>query len=58
MNQHNYKADVKIMGIPDQLIEHGTPKQLYKEIGLDADAIADVLRVMMNDKVTVNSTFQ
>ena len=24
------------MGIPDHLIEHGTPKQLYDEIGLDA----------------------
>ena len=33
MNEHGYKADVKIMGIPDRLVEHGTPKELYKEIG-------------------------
>jgi 1-deoxy-D-xylulose-5-phosphate synthase len=46
MNEHGYKADVKIMGIPDRLIEHGAPKQLYDEAGFDANAIADVLRKM------------
>ena len=46
MNGHGYKADVKIMGIPDLLIEHGSPKQLYDEAGFDANAIADVLREM------------
>ncbi len=44
MNEHGYKADVKIMGIPDRLVEHGTPKQLYDEIGLDANAIAAAVR--------------
>ncbi len=58
MNTHGYKADVKIMGIPDRLIEHGTPKQLYEEIGLDANAIATVLREIMKEKVTVSTTFQ
>ena len=58
MNEHGYKADVKIMGIPDRLVEHGTPKQLYNEIGLDAYAIADELREMVRDKVKVTATFQ
>jgi 1-deoxy-D-xylulose-5-phosphate synthase len=58
MNEHGYKADVKIMGIPDRLVEHGTPKQLYNEISLDANAIAVVLREMLKDKVTVSATFQ
>jgi len=44
MNQHGYHAEVRIMGIPDRLVEHGTPKQLYEEIGLDANAIADMAR--------------
>ncbi|WP_462250654.1 1-deoxy-D-xylulose-5-phosphate synthase [Ferruginibacter sp.] len=44
MNEHNYKATVKIMGIPDKLIEHGSPKQLYNEIGIDANGIAVMLR--------------
>ena len=46
MNEHGYKADVKIMGIPDRLIEHGAPKQLYDEACFDANAIAEVLREM------------
>jgi len=46
MNENGYKADVKIMGIPDRLVEHGTPKQLYDEIGIDANGIATMLRKM------------
>ncbi len=58
INIHKYNATIKIMGIPDEFVEHGTPKQLYKEIGLDADAIADNIRAMMSDKVSVMSSFQ
>lgn len=54
MNEQGYKADVKIMGIPDRLVEHGTPKQLYNEIGIDANAIAATLRAMVHDKVSVH----
>lgn len=53
MNANNYHAEVKIMGIPDRLVEHGTPKELYNEIGLDANAIADQLRAMAGVKVLV-----
>jgi 1-deoxy-D-xylulose-5-phosphate synthase len=58
MSEHGYKADVKIMGIPDRLVEHGTPKQLYAEIGLDANGIALALREILKDKVSVNAIFQ
>ena len=51
MNEHGYKADVKIMGIPDALVEHGTPKQLYDEIGIDANGIANMLRSLVDKKV-------
>ena len=53
MNEHGYKADVKILGIPDRLVEHGTPKQLYDEIGIDANAIAAMLRKMVGEGVVV-----
>ncbi len=46
MNEHGYTAEIKIMGIPDRLVEHGSPKQLYDEIGIDANGIATTLRVM------------
>jgi len=53
MNAHQYKADVKIMGIPDRLVEHGTPKELYSEIGLDAEHIAKQIRAMAGVTVRV-----
>ncbi len=46
MAANNYKAEVKILGIPDMIIEHGTPKELYSEIGIDANHIAEVIRDM------------
>ncbi|MEO6135837.1 MAG: transketolase C-terminal domain-containing protein, partial [Ginsengibacter sp.] len=46
MNEHGYKANVKILGIPDEFIEHGSPKQLYDEIGIDATHIAEAIREM------------
>jgi 1-deoxy-D-xylulose-5-phosphate synthase len=55
MAAHNYKADVHIMGIPDSLVEHGTPKQLYEEIGIDANGIAKTVRAIMNVRVTVKA---
>jgi len=54
MAQHNYKADVKILGIPDRIVEHGTPKELYHECHFDAPAIVEAVREMMKGKVTVN----
>ncbi len=53
MNAHGYKAMIKIMGIPDRLVEHGSPKQLYDEIGIDANGIANTLRAMVNAKVSI-----
>ncbi|MEP6674456.1 MAG: 1-deoxy-D-xylulose-5-phosphate synthase [Ferruginibacter sp.] len=50
MAMHNYSAQVKIMGIPDRLVEHGTPKELYNEIGIDANTIAEALRVFSDVK--------
>lgn len=55
MAQHNYSAEVKIMGIPDRLVEHGTPKQLYEEIGIDANGIVKTVREMMGVRVTVKA---
>ncbi|MGI8952846.1 MAG: 1-deoxy-D-xylulose-5-phosphate synthase [Chitinophagaceae bacterium] len=55
MNQNNYKAEVKILGIPDKIIEHGTPKELHRECGFDAQGIADAVREMMKEKVLVST---
>lgn len=55
MSQHGYKNDIKILGIPDKIIEHGTPKELQHECGYDAPAIVNAIREMMGDKISVTS---
>lgn len=54
MALHGYKNDVRILGIPDRLVEHGTPKELHHECGYDAPAIAQAAREMMGDKISVS----
>lgn len=57
MAQHNYNAHVKILGIPDEVIEHGTPKELQKEAGFDTATIMEIARTLSKDnvKLTVNA---
>jgi 1-deoxy-D-xylulose-5-phosphate synthase len=56
MAEHRYTAEVKIMGIPDRLVEHGTPRQLYEEIGIDANGIINTVRSMMAHKMNIHIT--
>jgi 1-deoxy-D-xylulose-5-phosphate synthase len=56
MNQHHYHAEVKILGIPDRLVEHGSPKELHRECAYDAQGIADAVRELMKEKVSASST--
>jgi 1-deoxy-D-xylulose-5-phosphate synthase len=51
---HGYQASVRILGIPDRIVEHGTPKELQHECGYDAPAISAAVRDMMKDKVNVS----
>ena len=52
MNAHHYKADVKILGIPDIIIEHASQKQQQAQAGIDPESIADAIRDMA--KIDVN----
>jgi 1-deoxy-D-xylulose-5-phosphate synthase len=53
MAAQGYKNDIRILGIPDRLVEHGTPKELHRECGYDAQAIAEAVRDMMHASITV-----
>ncbi len=55
MNEHSYKADVKILGIPDHIVEHGSPKELHRECGYDAQAIAETVRGLMGEKIRIST---
>jgi 1-deoxy-D-xylulose-5-phosphate synthase len=39
MTDHDYRANVKRLGIPDAIIEHGTQLELQKECGFDTEGI-------------------
>ena len=39
MADNGYTPRIERMGIPDEFIEHGTPKELYKLCGIDEEAI-------------------
>lgn len=44
MNEHNYKADVRVLGIPDKVIEHASQKQQQTTAGITTPQIADAIR--------------
>ncbi len=48
---NNYKASIKTVGIPDQIIEHGTPKELHRECNYDAEAIVITVKALLKEKV-------
>ena len=50
MTDNNYSAQVKRLGIPDKVIEHGEQKELYAECGFDDKAIVTAVRDFLKDK--------
>ena len=47
MVDHGYHSRVKRLGIPDVIIEHGEPSDLYKECGFDVDGIISAAKELM-----------
>jgi len=43
MAENNFTATIKLLGIPDKFIEHGTPDDLYRECGIDAKGITNTV---------------
>lgn len=55
MARHGYSVKVKMLGIPDKVVEHGSPAELHRECGYDAEAIAVAVREMVPEKKTVKA---
>lgn len=51
MADKRYKAEVKRLGIPDKVVEHGEQIELYRECGFDSEAIADTIRAIIGVEV-------
>src|SRR5579863_2392027 len=47
MAKNQYRARIVMLGIPDKIIEHGSPKQLQHEAGFDADAIYETAKKLL-----------
>jgi 1-deoxy-D-xylulose-5-phosphate synthase len=47
MADHNYRAEVKRLGIPDRIIEHGEQQELHRECGFDPDGIEKSVMEML-----------
>jgi 1-deoxy-D-xylulose-5-phosphate synthase len=55
MADHGYQAQVKRLGIPDQIIEHGSQDQLYAECGYDVDGIMAAANELLADRESSSS---
>ncbi|HLW08289.1 MAG TPA: 1-deoxy-D-xylulose-5-phosphate synthase [Marinilabiliaceae bacterium] len=44
MADHGYSNSVKRLGIPDRFVDHGSPSELYREVGLDRSSLCEVIR--------------
>ncbi|MFA6150318.1 MAG: 1-deoxy-D-xylulose-5-phosphate synthase [Chitinophagaceae bacterium] len=51
MNAHNYHPTIKMLGIPDRVVEHGKPEELHRECGYDTKGIIEAVREMSAAKV-------
>jgi 1-deoxy-D-xylulose-5-phosphate synthase len=48
MADHNYQAEVKRLGIPDRVVEHGEQHELHRECGYDADGIERTVMALLD----------
>ena len=50
MADHNYQAEVKRLGVPDDFIHHGTQAELWRECNYDAQAIVESIQNLVGVK--------
>lgn len=52
MAEHHYSLQVKMLGMPDAIIEHGEQMELYQECGYDPASITKTVKELINEQVT------
>jgi 1-deoxy-D-xylulose-5-phosphate synthase len=50
MNDHNYRASIKRLGVPDTFIEQGTVAELYRICGCDTRGIIETAQALIAHK--------
>ena len=48
-SENNYNNSIKILGIPDEFIEHGSVTELQKHVGLDAESLFEIFKNTLNN---------
>lgn len=46
--RHNYKGVIKVLGIPDEFIEHGSTLQLQQYCGIDVESLKEIFTAYLN----------
>ncbi|TAF68192.1 MAG: 1-deoxy-D-xylulose-5-phosphate synthase [Cytophagales bacterium] len=54
MVEHGYMAQIKRLGIPDAIIEHGEQLELHRECGFDPEGIAQAVKTMALQTVSTS----
>ncbi len=53
MLDHHYASQIKRLGIPDRVVEHGEQLELHRECGFDPEGIAQAVRDLLGkEKIT------
>ncbi|MGI6321609.1 MAG: 1-deoxy-D-xylulose-5-phosphate synthase [Bacteroidales bacterium] len=49
MSENGYTNKIKLLGIDDDFVEHGSLASLHKECGIDVDSIVETVKTFWND---------
>ena len=49
LSEHDYKGEVRCLGIDDQFVEHGYVSELRRMLKIDGESIADSIRQWMKE---------
>jgi 1-deoxy-D-xylulose-5-phosphate synthase len=52
MAEHKYHSEIKMLGMPDRIVEHGEPNELYAECGYDVDGIIKTVRSLIKESIS------
>ena len=55
MNENKYQIHLKMLGVPDRYIDHGTPKELHHECGFDVEGIVKSVQAMVKRNLLSNA---
>lgn len=53
MADHHYNSNVKRLGMPDRIVEHGEPHELYQECAYDAKSIQSMVKSVLGVRQSV-----